>query len=781
MNKRTASSPRPLVIVESPNKVATISKILGDGFTVKASYGHFADIPAKRGSIDTANNFTATYVPSKKGQEVIDMLRDELAHASELILATDGDREGEMIAFLLVEFLQPTVPVSRIVFNSISRLEVLAALEDRKQIRSSLVEAARTRRYLDYLYGFNVSPVLWSKVRGNLGAGRVQSPALRMVVEREKERLAFVETTYCGIEATLSIEAKVVASLRTIDSVPVAKSDDIDDAGIVAPPAQLLLLADAQQLAAALQATSLTVADSKTEGYSRKPRRPYTTSDLLQDIYSRLKVGSTAAQAIMNQLHEKGLISYPRTDSPSLSGVAMAAARQQAVELFGASCVPEKPRLYFPKRKSAQEAHEAIRPSNMSLRHPKGLSTQQAAVYDLVWRRTVASQMVDTTGTTVTVTLHANTTKPERWCVFTAAGTTIVEPGHRRLYSSVEDDEPTPLAEFTVGDVFGLSAVEVKEHVTRPPARYTDASLIRALEAQEIGRPSTYAPIIQSLRDEYVWSKRGDQALIPTLTGVAVHQFLSTCFPTLIDYTFTREMEEELDSIVEGNSTLVDMLSKFYSLGDGEWPGLVSVIDEVEKSYKPADHDVLTIGVHPETGDPIVLKPGRSFAGKKSVRGTRSRPSRTSGSPYIKCGSRNVAVPDNTELSQLTVDFALQLLNTPTEARVVGEHNGEEVTVKVGPYGPYAKVGARSVSLPAGTDVATVSMADIEPLLAFPRSLGVDPASDEEVVLKRGRYGIYVEKAGDTRPVSADTDPAGVTLDHALELLARPKKGRGKR
>ena len=781
MNKRNTSSSRPLVIVESPNKVSTISKILGDGFTVKASYGHFADIPAKRGSIDTANNFTATYVLSKKGQEIIDMLRAELATASELILATDGDREGEMIAFLLVEFLQPTVPVSRIVFNSITRIEVLAALDDRKQIRPTLVEAARTRRYLDYLYGFSVSPVLWSKVRGNLGAGRVQSPALRMVVEREKERLAFVETTYCGIEATLAIDAQVVATLRTIDTVPVAKSDDIDDAGTVAPPAQLLLLPDAHQLAAALQATSLTVANSKTEAYSRKPRRPYTTSDLLQDIYSRLKIGASAAQVVMNQLHEKGLISYPRTDSPALSGVAMAAARQQAIELFGATCVPDKPRLYFPKRKSAQEAHEAIRPSNLSLRHPKGLSAQQAAVYDMVWRRTVASQMVDTTGTTVTVTLHANTTHPEHWCVLTASGTTIVEPGHRRLYSTPEDEEPTPLAEFTVGDIYAVSAVEVKEHVTRPPARYTEASLIRALEAQEIGRPSTYAPIIQSLRDEYVWSKRGDQALIPTLTGVAVQQFLAECFPSLIDYTFTREMEEELDSIVEGTATLVDMLSKFYSRGDGHWPGLVSVIDDVEKSYKPADHDVLVIGAHPETGDPIVLKPGRSFAGKKSVRGTRSRPSRTSGSPYIKCGSRNVAVPDNTELSQLTVEFALTLLNTPTEARVVGEHNGEEVSVKVGPYGPYATVGSRSVSLPADTDIATISLADIQPLLAFPRSLGVDPVSGDEVFVKRGRYGIYVERAGDTRPVPAETDPTTVTLEVALELLARPKKARGKR
>lgn len=781
MNKRNVSPSRPLVIVESPNKVQTISKILGDGFNVQASYGHFADIPAKKGAIDVTDGFSATYALSKKGQEIMATLRRELETASELILATDGDREGEMIAFLLLEFLQPTVPVSRIVFNAISRLEVLASLENRTHIRPTLVEAARTRRYLDHLYGFNVSPVLWSKVRGNLGAGRVQSPALRMVVEREKERLAFVETTYCGVEATLDMEATVIATLRSLDAIPVAKSSDIDDAGVVAPPAELLLVDKAQRLALALQQTSLTVVDSQTEAYTRKPRRPYTTSDLLQDIYSRLKVGSGAAQVLMNQLYEKGLISYPRTDSPQLSGVAMAAARLQAVDMFGATCVPDKPRQYFSKRKSAQEAHEAIRPANMSVRSPKGLSPQQAAVYDLVWRRTVASQMIDTTGVTVTVTLHTNTTDPEHWCVFTSAGTTILELGHRRLYTSAEDEEPTPLAEFTVGDVYRMATIEVKEHVTRPPARFNEASLIRALEAEEIGRPSTYAAIIQSLRDEYVWSKRGDQSLIPTLTGVAVQQFLAECFPALVDYTFTREMEAELDTIVDGNRTLMDVLSTFYSTGDGEWPGLVTVIADVQKSYTAADHSILTIGVHPETGDLIEVKPGRSFANKKPVRGTRTKASRTSGSPYIKCGQRNVAVPDQIELSQLTVEFAMSLLNAPSQARVIGEHDGEEVALKIGPHGPYVKVGARNVSLPAGVDLDALAMSDIVPLLAFPRVLGVDPTSGEEVVLKRGRYGVYVDRAGDTRPVAAETDVATFTVGDALELLARPKKGRGKR
>ena len=781
MNTANTSPGRPLVIVESPNKVKTISKILGDEYNVQASVGHFADIPAKKGAIDVEAGFTATYQLSKKGEDVIAGLRRELKTASELILATDDDREGEMIAYLLLEFLQPTVPVSRIVFKAITKFDVLNSLENRQSIRYSLVEAARTRRYLDYLYGFNVSPVLWKKVRGNLSAGRVQSPALRLIVEREMQRLAFVETTYCSVEATLVSATPVVATLRSIDGVPVAKSSDIDDAGVVAAPAELLLLDQANGLAEKLRPLSLTVTDSKSERYTRKPRYPYTTSTLLTDLNNRLGLSGPAAQSIMNQLHEKGLISYPRTDSPSLSSVATAAARQQAIDMFGAASVPTKSRTYFSKQKNAQEAHEAIRPANMTVRSPKGLTTQQAAVYDLVWRRTVASQMVDTVGTTVTVTFRADTDNPQHECVFTASGTTIIEPGHRRLYTSDEDDVATPLAEFTVGASFTLSVVEVKEHTTKPPARYNDGSLVRALEEREIGRPSTYASIIQSLRDEYVWTKGGDKSFIPTLTGIAVEKFLSECFPSLVDYQFTRNMESQLDGIVDGKTSLVDVLSSFYSSGSGEWPGLTRAITEVEKTYKPAEHHVWVVGIDPESGHEIVVKPGKSFAGKKSVRGSRTKRSRTSGSPYLSCNGRNAGVPDQTELSELTVEYALTLLNASQEARVLGDIDGEEVTVKVGPYGPYAKVGKRSVSLATDTQLDEVTLAAVEALLAYPRTLGTDPESGAVVELKRGRYGFYVDRDGDTRPVPKDVDVEKLTLDDACELLAQPKKGRGKR
>ena len=777
MKKTPASSSRPLVIVESPTKLKSISKILGDDYNVQASFGHFADIPAKKDAIDVDNGFVATYVPSKKGLEVLANLRRELRSASELILATDDDREGEMIAALLVEFLQPTVPVSRIAFRAITHFEVLKALDNRREVNPMLVEAARTRRYLDHLYGFVVSPVLWGNVRQNIGIGRVKGPALRLIVEREEERLAFVQTEYCGITATLGDDASFEAELRTIDGVPVARSGDIDDAGVVAPPAELLLVPRARALVAALTGTTVKVVEVKQTKYTRKPPRPYTTTDLLTDILNRTSIGAGAAQGIMNQLYEKSLISYPRTDSPSLSRTVTEAARMEAVDMFGAASVPAKPNLYFPKRKSAQEAHEAIRPAQMKVRAPKGLTPHQAMVYDLVWRRTVASQMINATGTTTSVTFEVTTSSPGHVCRFVASGTTIEEPGFMRIMSNTDELVPTPLAGLSTGDTFPLAGTEVSEHVTKAPARYTIPTLIRALEEREIGRPSTYAPIIDELRREYVWSKDGDKALIPTLTAVAVVQFMSTCFPALIGDEFTRDMEMQLNAIVDGESSLVEVLGQFHTHGRGEWPGLVAEIARTKTTYDPRKNHVRVIGAHPESGEPIVLKPGRSFRKVTTVRGKRQ--TSTSGAPYITCAGRNVGVPDHTELAQLTVEFAMELFNAPKVDRDLGVHDGDTVALKSGPHGPYVKVGKRNVSLPSALDPWTVTLDDVVGLLAYPKVLGTD--GDDEVVLKHGRYGFYVDKAGETRPIGAGADPSTFTLEGALELLAQPKKRRGKR
>ena len=778
---KETSATRPLVIVESPNKVKTISKILGEDYVVRASVGHFADIPATKKGVEIENDFALSYELTKKGVDIIDGLRKDLANASEVILATDADREGEMIAYLLDFFLKPTIPVSRIEFRNITKKEVLAALDNRRQINMELVEAARARRALDHLVGFQVSPVLWSKVRQNLSAGRVQSPALRLIVEREMDRIKFVEVSYCGVDARLEMTAEVTAGLRTINTVPVATSKDIDEAGVVAAPAELLLVPSAQELVARLSGVPLTVADSKNSKYTRKPYWPYTTSTLLQDILSRLHLNSNAASSILNQLYEKGLISYPRTDSAQLAPWTTEAAREQVIAMFGPNAVPETAPRFPSKKRSAQEAHEAIRPSDFGKRKPAGLTPQQLAVYELIWRRTVASQMLPASGTTVTVTFTASAEKNDY--VFTAAGTTITEPGFRRLYSSVDDDEPTPLATFTVGDTVQVRELVINEHITKPPARFTESSLIKALEAEEIGRPSTYVPIISSLRNEYVWSKQGDQALIPTVSAVAVCNFLNSEFKNLMNYKFTRQMEDRLDAVVEGADTYLNVVRNFYEVGDATWSSLKATIDAAMATYKPEDHPVKHIGMHPETGESIDLRAGKSFAvrTKQQKSAKKGRGGRSSGSPYFKYAGRNFSVPDAMEFGDITLDFALALMNAPrVENRVIGEFNGEQVEVRTGPYGPYIARGKVNVSLPKEFDPATVTMEEVLPLMQFPRSLGTD-VDGEEVLVKLGQYGPHVSKAGENRSVASMEVAHSITLPEALELLAQPKKRRGKR
>lgn len=783
MAKQHNTTSRPLVIVESPNKVKTISRILGKGFVVRASYGHFADIAANNKAVDIANGFDAPYFLTPKGRDIIESLKADLASASELILATDDDREGEMIAHLLVHFLSPTVPVSRIVFHAITPADVTEALAHRRSVNANLVEAARARRVLDHLYGFQVSQVLWSKVRQYIGVGRVQGPALRLVVERERERLVFVETTYAAVAATFNLPPEVEWKLSTIDGVKVAASTDIDDAGRVTGSARLLMLDEARRLVDALADESFIVSSIKTQKYTRKPRRPYITSDLLQDVMGRLRVSSKVAQSLMNQLHEKGLISYPRTDNPSLSTTVTAMARETAVSLFGPNAVPDTPRRYFGKKKNAQEAHEAIRPTDLSNPLPSGLSAQQQVVYELVWRRTVASQMRDATGTTYTVTFTVTASTGET-CEFIASGTTISEPGHRRLAFGWSGETPTPLESLTEGEVFKRPGFDVSEHVTKPPARFTEASLIAALEDLEIGRPSTYATAMDSLRDEYLWSKDGEAGLIPTLTGVAVDKFMGDCFPKLVDFEFTREMEDRLSRIVEGEDSFTGVLGTFYNQGDDQWPSLEETIASAMDEYDPRLHPVMTIGTHPRTGEELLLFPGKTWKSKRAKTPKKGRGrsgSTSSGSPYVRCGARTVGVPDQTELSTLTVDHVVSLLDAPRVERSLGTHEGEEVVVRTGPYGPYLSRGSGKISLPDTFDPGTVELDDVAHLLAFPRLLGVDPADGVEVVVKLGRYGAYVDKAGETRSAGSPDDGAVITLDAALALLAQEKKRRGRR
>ncbi len=696
-----AAAGSPLVVVESPSKVATISRILGSRYTVRASYGHIADIAARTDAVDVDAGFASPYHLTKKGTEVVRGLSLDLTGASELILATDDDREGEMIAHLLVEFLRPSVPVSRIVFGSITEREVLAALEKRRAIDPHLVEAARSRRILDHLWGFRMSPVLWEKVRGGLSAGRVQNPALRLVVDREWERRAFVPAVFCGIEATLALEPEVVATLVSLDGVAVAASKDFDDTGRIVGDARRLEPDDAAALAAALEGTDLTVESVKRERYTRRPRRPYVTSDLLSDVVNRLKVGSARAQALVNQLYEKGHVTYPRTDNPALSREATAAARAVAVEMFGADAVPEKPNRWLAK-KGAQQAHEAIRPTRMSVRSIRGLTPAHAAVYEMIWRRTIASQMVDATGTTTSVVFVVEL--DGRTARFRAAGTTIEVPGHRLVFSHPDDDVPTPLAAVTESESVAVAASEVREHTTRPPARFTESSLITALEEHGIGRPSTYASTMEALRREYIWSRRGDRALLPTITGIAVHGFLALCFPEYVDFEVTSRMEDRLERVATGDETLENLLTGFLLEGDGDWPALEPTIARVRAEHDPADRPVAVLGTHPTTGEPIVLRAGRTFA--RRAKGAKWG----SGAPYLKCGERNIPVSDRIDFAAFSLEQAVALVDVPREGRDLGEHEGESVLLKVGRFGPWVEHRGVRVSLSLD-DVASMDLA----------------------------------------------------------------------
>lgn len=677
-----AAAGTPLVVVESPSKVATISRILGSGYTVRASYGHIADIAARTDAVDVDAGFVAPYHLTQKGSEVVRGLSIDLTGASELILATDDDREGEMIAHLLVEFLRPAVPVSRIVFGSITEREVLAALENRRSIDSHLVDAARSRRILDHLWGFRMSPVLWEKVRGGLSAGRVQNPALRLVVEREWERRAFVPAVFCGIEARLALEPEVSASLVSLDGGAVAASKDFDDAGRLVGDARRLEPDEAATLVAALDGADLTVESVKRERYTRRPRRPYVTSDLLSDVVNRLKVGSARAQALVNQLYEKGHVTYPRTDNPALSREATAAARAVAVEMFGPDAVPEKPNLWLAK-KGAQQAHEAIRPTRMSVRSIRGLTPAHAAVYEMIWRRTIASQMVDATGTTTSVVFVAEIAG--RTARFRAAGTTLEVPGHRLVFSHPDDDVPTPLAAVAEGESVAVAASEVRDHATRPPARYTESSLITALEEHGIGRPSTYASTMEALRREYIWSRRGDRALLPTITGIAVHGFLALCFPEYVDFEVTSRMEDRLEKVATGDETLAHLLTGFLLEGDGDWPALEPAIARVRAEHDPADRPVLVLGTHPASGEPIVLRAGKTFG--RRVKGAKWG----SGAPYLKCGERNVPVSDRIDFAAFSLEQAVALVDVPRDGRALGDHEAEPVLLKVGRFGPWVE------------------------------------------------------------------------------------------
>ncbi len=676
--------PRPLVIVESPAKAKTISKFLGKEYEVRASVGHVADLPSKGLAVDVDNGFKPTYELTVRGKDVVRDLKLALKDASELYLATDEDREGEAISWHLLEQLKPKVPVKRMVFHEITADAIAHAVANPRGIDYGLVDAAETRRILDRLYGYEVSPVLWRRVNRGLSAGRVQSPAIRLVVERERERIAFVSAGYWDVDAAIATSPAFSATLVALDGTKVATGKDFDQSGRMKGKLVVISEARARGLADSLTGTDLTVRSVEDKPYRSTPRAPFMTSTLQQEGGRKLRQSAAQVMRIAQGLYERGFITYMRTDATTLSDEAMGAIRTKVQETYGAPSLSPSPRQFATKVKNAQEAHEAIRPT-VPLRAPEQVAGElngtELALYRLVWQRTLASQMADATGTTVSVRLGA-TTRENGTAVdteFAASGTTITFPGYRQVYVESTDegdageDAEGLLPALTRGQQVPVSAYTPNGHATSPPARFTEASLVKKLEELSIGRPSTWASIMQTILERgYVWKK--GQAMVPTWTAFAVVNLLERHFDTLVDYDFTAKVEEDLDAIARNEMRKEHWLNDFY-FGDeaATLPGLKRLVEENLDEIDAAEINTFPIGVDPD-GNEVVVKPGKY-------------------GPYVKRGDDTASVPDDWAPDELTVAKALELLAAPKGDDPIGFHDGLPVYAKNGRYGAVRAVG----------------------------------------------------------------------------------------
>jgi DNA topoisomerase-1 len=776
----TAVTTNRLVIVESPAKARTIKNFLGSDFEVESSIGHIrdlperaADVPAKykkekwaRLGVNIERDFEPLYVidPAKK-QRVAD-LKKLLSHADELLLATDEDREGEAIAWHLYEVLKPTVPTRRMVFHEITRDAIERALEQPREIDERLVDAQETRRILDRLYGYEVSPVLWKKIMPRLSAGRVQSVATRLVVERERARRAFVAADYWDIEGTFE-PGPFAARLAAVDGKRVAQGRDFNAQGVLSEGAVQLDEPAATSLAQALESADFRVRSVDEKPYTRRPAPPFMTSTLQQEASRKLRFTAQTTMRVAQRLYENGYITYMRTDSTTLAESALAAARDQARDLYGADYVPEKARHYDRKVKNAQEAHEAIRPAGDRFRTPdrvKGeLSRDEYALYDLIWKRTIASQMKDATGSTVSVRLGARAATGQD-AEFGASGTTITFRGFLAAYEEGRDEEPESsddklLPPLSKGDDLEAQKLEPQGHTTSPPPRYTEATLVRALEERGIGRPSTYASIMGTILDRGYVFKRGT-ALVPSFLAFSVVALLEQHFEKLVDYDFTARMEDDLDRIAEGEEHRVEWLKRFYFGSDGD-EGLHDLVTHRLAEIDARDINSIAIG------NGITLRIGRY-------------------GPYLEREDKRVSVPDNMPPDELTVEVAEELLAKPSGDRDLGVNpeSGRTVVAREGRYGPYvaelppegSDEKPRTASLFKMMSVATLTLEEAVRLLSLPRVLG--EADGAEITAQNGRYGPYVQKGTETRSLETEEQLFTITPEQAIELLSKPKERR---
>lgn len=769
----SAGNGRPLVIVESPAKAKTISQFLGSEFDVRASVGHVADLPSKGLAVDVDNGFKPTYELTDRGRQVVKELRAALKEASELYLATDEDREGEAISWHLVQHLKPKVPVKRMVFHEITRSAIDHAVDNPREIDSGLVDAAETRRILDRLYGYEVSPILWRKVNRGLSAGRVQSPSIRLIVERERERIAFISAGYWSIDLDAATTPEFTARLVAVDGTKVATGKDFGADGKPSDKVAALDENRAHSLAEGLRDAAVSVRSVDTKPYRSSPKAPFMTSTLQQEGGRRLRLSSSQVMRIAQGLYERGFITYMRTDNVILSDEALSETRSIIGSTYGDAFLSDQPRRHSSKSKNAQEAHEAIRPTT-PMRSPRDigneLDRQELALYTLIWQRTLASQMADARGTTLSLRLGAVSAHENTDCEFTASGTTIEFEGHRAVLADLDNDSENEsekeelLPALAVGDNVPVKACNPEGHSTNPPARFTEASLVKRLEELGIGRPSTWASIIQTIQDRgYVWKK--GQALVPTWTAFAVVGLLEDHFDDLVDYELTAKIEEDLDEIAGGRREKSDWLTRFYFGGD-TLPGLKHLVEENLDQIDAASINSFPIGNDPD-GNEIIAKPGKY-------------------GPYIKRGDDTASIPDDLAPDELTLEEALRLLSLPKSDDPIGTLDDLPVFAKNGRYGPYVQWGdpdnlppglakPKMSSLFSTMSLEHITLEDAKQLLQLPRELGVDPADGEVISAANGRYGPYVVKGKDFRSIDSEEQLLTITLDEAIKIYELPK------
>jgi DNA topoisomerase-1 len=769
-------APKPLVIVESPAKAKTIGQFLGSNFKVMASVGHVVDLPSSGLCVDVDHDFKLTYEVTKK--DVVRDLKEALKGASELYLATDEDREGEAIAWHLREQLKPKVPVKRMVFHEITKRAIQEAVDHSRDIDMGLVDAQEARRTLDRLYGYEVSPVLWRKVKSGLSAGRVQSPSIRLIVQRERERMRFRSVTYWDLSAQHPTSPAFRSTIYSVNGQRVAGGRDFDDKGQLSTPnAAWLNQARAEALTEALDGARFTVKSQEKRPYRSSPKPPFMTSTLQQEGGRKLNMSAQQVMRVAQGLYERGYITYMRTDSTTLSETALTAARAQVTELFGQRFLPAAPRQYTRKVKNAQEAHEAIRPAGESFRTPKELEGELASaelrLYELIWKRTIASQMADAEGESVTLKLGA-TAKTGEAVEFSASGRTITFPGYLRAYvessddpDASRDDQESPLPILSEGQVVPVEAIEPVGHTTSPPARYTEASLVKKLEELGIGRPSTYASIMGTLQAKYVWKK--GQALIPNWEAFAVVALMEKHFIDLVDLEFTKELEEDLDDIAGAEREKAHFLKEFY-WGDKKRQGLKAQVTQNIEKIDAAEINSIHIGKDPDDVE-IVVKPGRY-------------------GPYLKRGEDTVSVPDSLPPDELTVSKALALLSAPKGDTPIGVDptSGLNVYVKQGRFGPYVQLGEvtdtskpKTSSLFRDMKPEAVTLETALQLLSLPRVVGVADDGDT-ITAQNGRYGPYLTKGKESRNLGAESEQRllTITLAEAVEIFKQPKQFRGR-